>query len=68
MLVLSRKVGERIRIGEDIWITVLKVDGMYNSAMVRIGLDCPKSIKITREDRKHHGKDKKNNWMPKGLE
>jgi carbon storage regulator CsrA len=46
MLVLSRRVGERIRIGADIWLVVLEING----DKVRLGLDAPKEIDIVREE------------------
>ncbi len=46
MLVLSRKPSERIFIGDDIIITVVRVSGQT----VRIGIDAPKEIKIMREE------------------
>ena len=44
MLVLSRKVNETIKIGDDIEIRVLEVKG----DTVRIGIEAPKSIDILR--------------------
>jgi len=44
MLVLSRKVNETIKIGDDIEIRVLEVKG----ETVRIGIDAPKSTDILR--------------------
>lgn len=46
MLVLSRKPGERIFIGDDIVITLVRVSGQT----VRIGIKAPKEIKIMREE------------------
>ncbi|WP_144758720.1 carbon storage regulator CsrA [Curtobacterium sp. 9128] len=46
MLVLTRKVGERILIGDDIVITVLDARGDG----VRIGIDAPRGVKIQREE------------------
>lgn len=46
MLVLSRKAGERILIGEDVKITVIRIGP--NS--VRIGIDAPGSTNIIREE------------------
>lgn len=46
MLVLSRKPGERILIGKDVKITVIRVGP--NS--VRLGIDCPKDVPILREE------------------
>lgn len=45
MLVLSRKNQEKIKIGEEIEITIVEVRG--NS--VRLGIKAPKEVPITRE-------------------
>jgi carbon storage regulator len=44
MLVLSRKVGESIKLADDIEITVLAVD----SARVRLGIRAPRHIDVRR--------------------
>lgn len=44
MLVLSRKIGERIHIGDDIIVTVTKVSGNR----VTIGIDAPQEVGILR--------------------
>lgn len=44
MLVLTRKSGQRIRIGESVAVTLLEVRG----DRVRIGLEAPREIKIRR--------------------
>lgn len=46
MLVLSRKLGEKILIGDNIVITVVKLD----RNQVRIGIDAPKEISVAREE------------------
>ena len=46
MLVLSRKPGERIRVGEDIRITIIRIGP--NS--VRVGIDAPHDLNIVREE------------------
>ena len=46
MLVLSRKPTERIHIGENIVITIVRVSGQT----VRVGIDAPIDIKIMREE------------------
>jgi carbon storage regulator len=46
MLVLSRKIGESIRIGDDIVVTVLEVKG----DQVRVGIEAPKHIKVHRQE------------------
>jgi carbon storage regulator len=44
MLVLSRKVGETVRIGPDILLMVVRVNGDH----VRIGIEAPAQIPILR--------------------
>lgn len=46
MLVLSRKKGERIRIGDDIWITIVH----STPTRVRVGIDAPKDVTILRTE------------------
>ena len=46
MLVLSRKVEEKILIGNDIVITVVAVKG----GKVRLGFDAPSELKILRDE------------------
>jgi carbon storage regulator len=46
MLVLSRKPGEKVLIGEDITITVLRASG----GRVRLGVDAPDHIDIRRAE------------------
>jgi len=46
MLILSRRIGENVRIGEDVTVTVLEVKGNQ----VRIGVNAPKSIAVHREE------------------
>jgi carbon storage regulator len=46
MLVLSRKVGERILIGENIAVTVVRI----GQGGVRIGIDAPNDMNVVREE------------------
>lgn len=46
MLVLSRKVGEKILIGGDISVTVVRVSG----GGVRIGIEAPSELAVVREE------------------
>ena len=46
MLVLTRKIGEAIRIGPDVTVRVLEVRG----GQVRLGLAAPTGIRIFREE------------------
>ena len=52
MLVLSRKVGERILIGENISVTVVRVA----QGTVRIGVEAPDDLPIVREEIKDQHK------------
>ncbi len=44
MLVLTRRTGEKIKIGDNIVVTVLSVEG----GIVKIGIDAPRKINILR--------------------
>ena len=46
MLVLSRLVGQRILIGDNIWVEVLKLEGNR----VSLGFEAPKEVRIVREE------------------
>ncbi len=46
MLVLTRKVGEALRIGDDVQVTVLGIKGNQ----VRIGIDAPKNVPVHRQE------------------
>ena len=46
MLVLSRKIGERIMIGNNIELMIMDVRG----GTVRLGLEAPKEVAIHREE------------------
>jgi len=46
MLVLSRKLGQRFEIGNDIRVTIVKID--KNS--IRIGIEAPGDVTIRREE------------------
>ncbi len=46
MLVLSRKIGESLVIGDDITVTVLDVQ----RGQVRIGIDAPKHVRVDRQE------------------
>ena len=48
MLVLSRKVGERILIGDEITITVVRIA----QGGVRIGIEAPQELPVVREELK----------------
>ena len=46
MLVLSRKSGDRIRIGDEVVVTVVRV-GPNN---VRLGIEAPRTVNVVREE------------------
>ena len=48
MLVLSRLVGQELHIGGNIVITIIDVKGK----LVKVGIDAPREIQITRPDSK----------------
>ena len=56
MLILTRRVGETVMIGDEVTVTVLRVKGNQ----VRLGVNAPKSISVQREEifqaeRRDHG-------------
>ena len=50
MLVLSRKESERIKLGDSIIVTVVRVSG----DKVRIGIDAPPNMLVLRDELKPH--------------
>lgn len=46
MLVLTRRVGEKIRIGDDVVITLLGVRGNQ----YKVGIEAPKHVSVHREE------------------
>jgi carbon storage regulator len=46
MLVLSRKESQRIRLGDDIVVTIVKISG----DKVRIGIEAPTSVLVLRDE------------------
>ena len=46
MLILSRKIDEKIRIGNDVSITVIEIHG----DQVKLGVEAPKSVKVFRQE------------------
>ncbi len=46
MLILARRIGEKIYLGDEVTVTVLGVKG----AQVRIGIDAPEDIPVHREE------------------
>ena len=46
MLILSRKINEKVVIGEDITVSIIEIRG----DQVRIGIDAPKIVKVFRQE------------------
>jgi carbon storage regulator len=46
MLILTRRTGESLRIGDDVEVTVMAVNG----SQVRIGIKAPRSVAVDREE------------------
>ena len=46
MLILSRKTDEKIKIGEDITLTISEIRG----DQVKIGVEAPKNVKVFRQE------------------
>jgi carbon storage regulator len=46
MLVLTRKLGESIRIGDSIVVKIVELDGRH----VKLGIEAPKTIAVNREE------------------
>ena len=46
MLILTRQIGENLRIGTEVSVTVLGVKGNQ----IRLGIDAPKSVAVHREE------------------
>jgi carbon storage regulator len=46
MLILSRKVNEKIMIGDDVSVSVIEIRG----DQVKLGVDAPRSVKVFRRE------------------
>lgn len=46
MLILTRRTGETLRIGEDVQVTVMSVNG----SQVRIGIQAPRHVAVDRQE------------------
>ena len=46
MLILTRRVGESLKIGDNVTVTVLAINGHQ----VRIGIDAPRDVPVHREE------------------
>lgn len=55
MLVLTRRIGEELIIGDDVRVRVLTISWAGGVPNVRIGIDAPESINVLREELTQHG-------------
>ena len=64
MLVLTRKLGENIRIGDSVKITVLEV----RSGQVKLGIEAPPEVKVHREEiyARIQEERRAQGWKPEG--
>lgn len=46
MLILSRKVNEKIKIGNDITLTIIEIKG----DQIKVGVEAPKDVKVFRQE------------------
>jgi carbon storage regulator len=46
MLILTRRLGESVKVGDDVTVTVLGIKGMH----VRLGFAAPKNVAVHREE------------------
>ncbi|NVL89395.1 MAG: carbon storage regulator CsrA [Desulfobacterales bacterium] len=62
MLVLTRKSGEKITIGDDVVVKVLEIKG----SQVKIGIEAPKGVAVHREE--IYDRIQKENLLAAGVE
>ena len=46
MLILTRRIGETLMVGDDVTVTVLGVQG----GQIRVGINAPKDVEVHREE------------------
>lgn len=69
MLVLSRRIGETLNIGEEITLTVLGISGNQ----VRVGIEAPKEVNIVRSElldpnrQQHQHQPRARNYLRRGY-
>ena len=65
MLVLTRKLMEKLYIGDSICVTVVRLEG----GQVRLGIDAPRDIRVVRAELtdEHRGRDRDRDREPAGV-
>jgi carbon storage regulator len=64
MLVVSRKQGEKIRVGDNIFITIVRI----KPKAVRVGIEAPQDIPVVRTELDAHGDDTESTSEEKSIE
>jgi len=62
MLILQRRVNESLRIGDEIEVQVLGVQG----SQVKIGIEAPKSVPVRREELEPRVEEDEKEWEREG--
>ena len=60
MLILARKAGQSIQIGDDITVTLTEIKG----SIVRLGIDAPQDVPIVRGELKRGEKHEEDDYGP----
>jgi carbon storage regulator len=50
MLVLARRPGQAVQIGDEVTVTVLSVQGHGERAVVRLGIEAPPGLPVARRE------------------
>jgi carbon storage regulator len=62
VLILTRRIGETLMIGDEVTVTVLRVKGNQ----VRLGVNAPKTVSVQREEIFHRIKRESTESTPSG--
>jgi carbon storage regulator len=60
VLILTRRIGETVMIGDEVTVTVLRVKGNQ----VRLGVNAPKTVSVQREEIFHRIKRERSESTP----
>lgn len=60
MLILTRRIGEKLIIGENVTVTILGVKGRQ----IRIGIDAPRDVTVNREEIFHRIQKEREQLIP----